>query len=254
MSEKKLKKTEEYKTNRALVMFGAAALYLWVLSFLHRCLDNPMRHATGVVLTIVLTCLAAVGVVVCLIWHSSAVKKGAYNSKKTFNGLFCAGLLVLLAVCSGLLWYNHILGMRIIYLLIPATAILYLIYSAYQRECFTFCVTQCAVAFVLYVLSGLAGNMLLRVIVLVVGLAISLGVVALYLKGGKKGKQLHGLAGKVELFGKNTDRRHVLATYAIDAVLLLAAFFLGGSIAFYAALAVLLYTLAMLVYYTVKLM
>jgi len=254
LSEKKLKKTEEYKTNRVLVMFGAAALYLWVLSFLHKCLDNPMRHMLGTVLIIVLTCLAAAGVVASMIWHNNSVKKGTYDPKKTVTGLFCAGLSALLAICSGMLWYNYVAGMRVIYLLIPAVAILYLIYSAYQRECFTFCAIQCVVAFALYALSGLAGSMLMRIVILAVGLVVSLGVAALYLKGDKKGVKLRVMGTKVELFSKNVDRRHVLITCAADAVLLLAGFFLGGSIAFYAALAVLLYALAMLVYYTVKLM
>ena len=61
--------------------------------------------------------------------------------------------LVLALSCAMMMFYSYTLAMRLLYVLMPVSAVLYLIYYVYPREFFTVCLTHASLAFLMWALA-----------------------------------------------------------------------------------------------------
>ena len=193
-----------------------------------------------------------------LVLTGRQLAKGTYKGTTLFNGNGLLMLGLLLSLCGYLMVdFGPQQALRALYVIIPVWAILYLIYSVYPREFFTLATAMTLQAAFLWLVaksavsnsfSGTTG------VFLALGLVVCAALEGLYLVTRSNRGRLKW--GKVSITVFNHDTKHALvATVAVvGAVLLLAAFFLGGSVGYYAMYAVAAVLFLMAVYYTARMM
>ena len=146
--------------------------------------------------------------------------------------------------------------MRIIYIFLPVMAVLFLIYSTYEREFFAMAFIGPTEAVLIYVLSRLSAqyNMGLRVVVFTIGLAICALAIGLYLLSQKKSRSAMIKKLKISMFGRNTTRVISITAYSALSLLLMVAFIFGGVVAGYCMFTAIIALVCGFVYYTIRLM
>ncbi len=234
------------------MLFICAALLLFFAG-MHDQLDIPTERQATLILMQVLVGVGAVGIVFGLVYQARLIKRASF-APSLFGGFFVSLLSGILLVSAALMWYNHLLGMRVLYIFLPACAILYFIYAVYERPFFMLCLTHSACAAVLFLLFRLSARQAptLRLALLIFGLAVCV-IAALLLVLTRK------QAGYVRLFGVNyclfgrTRVPALLAVYVATAALLLAAYLISTQVALFAMVALLLFLLGLFVYHTVRL-
>ncbi len=253
MKEKKLKKSDEYITNRVMIALAAAAAFLLGVSRLFRGLDTPTKRAASLLICKWSVAVCAAVCVVGLVWYFVSVKKGTHKENSSFNGMFLA-IAAFVAMCSlCIMLYDHLRGMTLVYIFVPASAVLLLIYSVYPREVFFPCLTHSYVAFALYAMSRLeAGS--LKLVLLLSALAVCALSVLMFVLTAKN----HGIikiGGKsYVMFSRNAGKKAFIGLYGATAVLLIAAFLLPAALSFYAMFIVLAYIVISIIIATIKLM
>ena len=250
---KKASEKDDYITNRVLAVFAAAAVMLFALSYLIRGWDRSASHNTASVLTTVLFILGLLGAAAGIWWYISAVKKGTFKPTSVFNGIFVAGVCIVLALSCLLVMYSYVVAKRILCVFFPAAAILFLIYSVYQRDFFMICLLLFPVTGIFWLFSRTA-NRGVALLALIVGLVLCAVGLALFLMTAKNKGILKLGKNKFSLFTKDSSKSHFIPLYAITAAILIAAFIFTSPLAKLAIIASIAYLFICVIYYTVKLM
>lgn len=256
---KQISKVEsDYVTNRVLTVFAAGILLMIYATYLKTGLSYASSFPTAFLVAKAALWaglgLALAGVVLD-VWQ---MRKGSYRAETLFNGtgLLMVGLVLSLASYL-MIGFDPETSLRVLYVIIPVCAILYLVYSVYPREFFSLATAMTLVAVVLWLIARSIGSNAMSgatVWFLAVGLLICVGLEGVYLMVRKnRGKLKMGKFQPV-LFGPDTKHALVVTVAACCAVLLLAAFFLAGSVGYYAMFALVGALFVMAVYYTVKMM
>lgn len=248
----------DYVTNRVLTVFAGSILLMVYSTYLKNGLSYASSFPTAFMAAKIALWLglglAAAGVVLD-VWQ---MRRGTYRPETLFNGTGLLMLGLLLAAASYLMvGFDPEVSLRVLYVIIPVCAILYLVYSVYPREFFSLATAMTLVAVMLWLIAKSIGSNAMSgatVWFLAVGLLICVGLEGVYLMVRKNRGKLK--VGKLEpaLFGPDTKHALVVSVAACCAVLLLAAFFLAGSVGYYAMFAVAGALFVMVVYYTVKMM
>ena len=182
--------------------------------------------------------------VVLLIWAVAARKSGKFPRLSSV----LAGVMLALAVCAVVIRVFDESGIRLLYVAVPAVAVLALIYYLYQREFFFAAVLSAL---------GLLG---VKVVpyhfgfpAIAYGYAVVLGVALVVFRvmqaaGGK----LRLKGNWVEVLPKSANYALLYVTCGVVAAVVIAALLLGGLAVLYGVLVAWLLILA--VYYTVRLM
>ena len=182
--------------------------------------------------------------VVLLIWAVVARKSGKFTRLSSV----LAGVMLALAVCAVVIRVFDESGIRLLYVAVPAVAVLALIYYLYQREFFFAAVLSAL---------GLLG---VKVVpyhfgfpAIAYGYAVVLGVALVVFRvmqaaGGK----LRLKGNWVEVLPKSANYALLYVTCGVVAAVVIAALLLGGLAVLYGVLVAWLLILA--VYYTVRLM
>ena len=256
MKEKRVEKTQDTVTNRDLIFFGCTAVFLWAISYLSRAFDYQSSFRAARVAAVVLIFAGAAACIAGLAWQSARVRSGkAKNAALSGNVLAWFGLV--LALSSAMMrFYSYTLAMRLLYVLMPVAAILYLIYYTYPREFFTVCTTHAALALCMWVLAKASdsGDTRLRAIAFALAAvlcAAAFGVACLACKAGgavKVGSR------SFAVFGKKTGLRYPAIVYGATLALFVAALLLGSPFAFYALYAIIGFIFIAAVYYTVRML
>ena len=127
--------------------------------------------------------------------------KRPYNVKTLFNGTGLMMLGALLALCSYLMvGFDPETALRVLYVIIPVCAILYLVYSVYPREFFSLAAAMTLVALMLWLIAKSTGSNTMSgatVWFLAFGLLICVGLEGLFLLARKKPGKLK--VGPVDL-------------------------------------------------------
>ena len=167
--------------------------------------------------------------VVLLIWAVAARKSGKFTRLSSV----LAGVMLALAVCAVVIRVFDESGIRLLYVAVPAVAVLALIYYLYQREFFFAAVLSAL---------GLLG---VKVVpyhfgfpAIAYGYAVVLGVAL--------------VGAVVEVLPKSANYALLYVTCGVVAAVVIAALLLGGLAVLYGVLVAWLLILA--VYYTVRLM
>ncbi|MBQ9534963.1 MAG: hypothetical protein IJU78_03875 [Clostridia bacterium] len=255
MKEKKANRSEERITNRVLIVFLSAGVMLWGLSYLFKYIDVGATYRAGRRLALILGFAALACAALSLAWYLVERKKRR-EKERTLDGLLLALIFAALSACCFLLWYDNIMGMRMIYVFLPLFAALFLVYWVYEREFFTMALVGSVVAVLLNALAQLTTqyDMTRRIVALALGFCLCAAAELLCLKAKKDKGMLRLGKKKTDLFGKTADKRLQLIVYAVLAVLLVAAFIFGGSVARYCMFAVIAAMICGFVYFTIRLM
>ena len=176
--------------------------------------------------------------VVLLIWAVAARKSGKFTRLSSV----LAGVMLALAVCAVVIRVFDESGIRLLYVAVPAVAVLALIYYLYQREFFFAAVLSAL---------GLLG---VKVVPYHFGFpAIALvGAVVVFRVMQAAGGKLRLKGNWVEVLPKSANYALLYVTCGVVAAVVIAALLLGGLAVLYGVLVAWLLILA--VYYTVRLM
>jgi len=249
------KKTEEMVSNRVLSMFAAGAILLWALAYLYKMFDYVPTTQTAVTVTKIAVAVAGVGFLASLLWFVIAIKKKTFDTSKIVNPATVMGLFGVIVICCGMLLYNYILSMKLIYIFIPAVVIYYLIYNVYQRAFFGLTVTHGIIAFALYFMSNSVKSWALYVyaaVCLIVCAAAFLACMSACKNNGtlKLGKCSIRLFDKIN----RSVIKTAAAIYGVSALAVIAALFIPVYAIIYIFYAVIAFVVCCAVYYTIRLM
>ena len=237
---------QDFATRRILAVFLAAALILWGMSYIYEVMTFGTTFQLGIRINRIVLAVSGVAAICCFAVYFLAHKRGTFHSERVFNSGFFALCTTVLFACSGLLALDFYHGMHVLYIFLPVTAVLFLVYCIYERQFFTFCMAQALAITAAY--TCYAGNwMSVPLAVIAVVLCALLAVVA-------AGKQPGLLRMKEALFGKQPNVRYALLVYCCTIAMLILAAVLKGKVALLISLALGAYLLACAVYYTVRAM
>lgn len=248
----------DYVTNRVLTVFAGGILLLIFATYLKNGLSYASSFTTALGVAQGSIWAGLVLALAGLVFTGRQLAKGTYKSTTLFNGNGLLMLGLLLSLCGYLMVdFGPQQALRALYVIIPVWAILYLIYSVYPREFFTIATAMTLqAAFLWLVAKSAVSNSFSSTtgVFLALGLVVCAALEGLYLATRSNQGRLKW--GKMSITVFNHDTKHALvATVAVvGAVLLLAAFFLGGSVGYYAMYAVAAVLFLMAVYYTARMM
>lgn len=253
------KKQEDIALTRALTWFGAAMVLEFLLLLVNKYYINFTADTQSIQLAVALETvfkvLAVVGVlaaVACGVW---CWKRAKATGKLPFTWVVLTGLLLAVGVSSALIVVFYRAAVDMLYILVPAGAVLALVYYLYQKEFFF---SACGVGVGLFGLwlarrSG-GGHSLLVGLYAVVGVVILAAIILLALK-------LKGTKGQLTVGGKQyavlpakSSFALIIASCAASLAVLVAGLLLGNTVAFYLMFVLLAWLFVLLVYYTVKMM
>lgn len=247
------KRRQEDKTlNRVLAWFGGAVVLEFLLLLLNRFYIHFDPSGVGLAyglakLLEVLTWVGLVAAVASGVWLGSWKSKG----KRLTGPAVCLAASLVVMVCAFVARTWKDVGVQFLYVTVPVSAVLALIYWLYQREFFLIAL-QGGVALLgmwayikLFVgRPGVVYGIFALALVLAAGLAV------LTWRLQKAG----GSLGKRRVLDKNASYPLLYASSAVTALALGLALILGRTAAYVALFAVVAWLFAAAVYYTVKMM
>lgn len=248
---------EDIALNRAMLWFGAAMVLELLLLLINRYYINFPMDQVRVALVlekvlVVTTGLGVLGGVVCAVW---AWKQFSAGKAYPFCTVLGAAWLIALGVSAGLVVRFGRSAMQLLYVLVPAGAVLALVYYLYQKE-FFFSAWGTGVGLLgLWLVRKNVGthDVLVNVYV-ILGTVFLLGLVVLMFRLKKSGGTVAFRGRKVVLLGGQSNFLLVIASALVSLLAMLAGLRLGSTVAFYLLFVLLAWLFLLLVYYTVKLM
>lgn len=253
------KKQEDIALTRALSWFGAAMVLEFLLLLVNKYYVNFTADSASIDLALALgtvvkvtTVLGLLGAAVCGFFGWKRAKAG---SNVPFLWVVLTAMLLAVGVSSGLIWAFYRAAVELLYILVPAGAVLALVYYLYQKEFFF---SACGVSV------GLLGLWLVRknsgahdLLVTVYAVAGAVLLVAgLLLALSLKNNQgvLRVKDKQYAILPKQSNYLPVIASCIAGLAALAAGSLLGSTGAFYLLFVLLAWLFVLLVYYTVKMM
>ena len=248
MNEKnrKKKQAQDLAARRILAVFLVTALILWGMSYLYNMMTYGSTFMQGQMVNNGVMAVSGLLAAVCLVLYIAAKKRGTVHDDRVVNSGFFALCALLVCASSFILAMDYYHGMHILYIFLPLSAVLYLVYHVYERQFFTFCVVEAVAIGTAYCCYAGAWE---RIPALALTVVLCLIPMVLDLFQGSGANKL------VELvLGKQFDKRYTLLVYAGTILLMAAAALVAGKLAMFIALGLGAYLLAAAVYFTVKAM
>lgn len=165
--------------------------------------------------------------------------------------------LAVFAFAFCLKFFDFTIAPRLLYILVPAVTLLYLIFHIYQREFFIHSLVLASTAGVLWLLKvGLTGGRSAKIIPLsIVFIAFILATAAIILYLKRKKGMLAYKNGQTEILPSSTNYMLLFITLAASAIVYVLPLIFGWAMfAHYLVFLVLGYTLILAIYFTTKLM
>ena len=248
---------EDIALSRAMLWFGAAMVLELLLLLINRYfVDFPMdRVKVALVLEKVLVAAAGLGVLGGVACAVLAWKKISTGQAYPFRTVLGGAWLLALGISSALVVRFGHSAMGLLYVLVPAGAVLALVYYLYQKEFFfSACGIGVGLLGLWLVRKNIGTHDLLVSVYMVLGVLFLLALAVLMLRLKKTGGVLAFKGKAVELLGKQSNFLLVIASSLVSLLVMLAGLVLGAMVAFYLMFALLAWLFLLLVYYTVKLM
>lgn len=249
---------EDVVLNRVLVWFGAAVVAELLLLLINRYYINyttrpgeiefaaALLHAFPIIIGV-----TAVAAVVCVVWAVMCAQKG----KRCLLPGVLAWIFAALLVISAVTYIFSGTGVQFLCGLVPAAAVMALVYYLYQREFFVITVLSAMGIVGLWLIRRAAGNHQVVVYAYMAVTAVVLIAAALACRVMQKSDGFLTLGGKrLSVFNRGATYGMVYLTCAVVAVAVAAGLALGASAAYYLMIALVGWLFVMAVYYTVKLM
>lgn len=248
---------EDDALNRALLWVAAAVVLEGLLMLIDRFYVNfytdeiAIAQAISAVVRVGTVLFLAVAVL-GLVWYRKARNGGKLNLLPA--AVFLGGL-ILFAFCA-ILWMFYESGVTLLFVLVPAMAVLALVYYLYQRECFMAVALTALGLFGMWVSrKGSAGPYAVLIkayLILMAVVSVALLVLLVRLRGRKGMISLRGK--EVRLLHKKANYPLLLATCVIVLAAFVAAVVLGATLSYYLIFALIAWAFILVVYYTVQLL
>ena len=244
------RKQDEVVTNRILVVFSLSLLLLLAVLLISRYMNSLSYYETLTFCTIASASFGAIGaalVILALIMY-----------KKDAAGIWFKRLLMFggfALIVASVLLYIRLYTFRsfsVLYVAIPITAFLYMIFSIYQRDFFYQTIIAGCTASTLYAFSRWLhyrpwGMIVHITYIAAITLLVAAVVFLMVLKSRK------GTLGNIKLLPYNTNYHLMFSTLGIMLLTIVTVLSIGSGIAFWAMIGVFGYLFVLAVYYTIKL-
>lgn len=240
------KRAQDLVTGRIMAIFLVTVLLLWGMSYLYDMMTYGATFMQGQLVNNVVMAVSGLAAGICLVMYFTAKKRGTLRTDRVVNSGFLALCFLVMCACSFILAMDYYNGMHILYIFLPVTAVLFLVYHVYERQFFTFCLVEAMAISAAYCCYVGAWE---KTPALVMAFALCLVPMVLALMGSGKLEKL-----SQQVLGKQFDKRYTLLVYGVTLLVLAAAALVRGKVALVICLALGAYMLASAVYYTVKAM
>ena len=248
MNEKnrKKKQAQDLVTGRILAIFLVTVLLLWGMSYLYDMMTYGITFMQGQLVNNCVMAVSGLAALVSLVLYFTAKKRGTLRTERVVNSGFLALCFLVACACSCILAMDYYNGMHILYVFLPVTAVLFLVYHVYERQFFTFCLVEALAISAAYCCYVGAWE---KMPALVAAVVLCLVPMVLAITGSNKLE-----AFTQQVLGRSFNKRYTLLVYGGTLVALVAAAALRGKLALVISLVLGAYMLASAVYYTVKAM
>lgn len=248
---------KDYITNKVLVVFTACLVGVLGLMYLYNMLNHGDTFLTAYFVVRALLGVGAIAVV-------GGIARGIFERKnnldmkyKLVTGRNIAIVGAVIAGSMALILWDMFGAIPVLYVVLPAIAVYYLVFHSYQREFFVLAVDTGLAAGFLWIIakahdSGVSGWM--GPAVVVVGVVLAAAQLVLLRKIQADGGLMKIGGQSREIFSSGCNYLLLYVTAAAMALALLVGFFAGAQISIYLMFAVFAYLFILAVYYTVKLM
>ena len=246
---------EDVILNRVLIWFGAAVVVELILLLLNRYYINITTapgeiEFAGTLLKAwpAIIGVTAAGTVICLLWTVFWAKGGKrVTLPGVLFGIFFTGLVI-----SAVTYRFYDTGVQFLCGVVPAAAVLALVYYLYQHEFFLVAVLSALGLLGVWVLPHDSGTLVKACVMLAV-IVVVLAAAAVFARMLQSRQGCLTVKGRgVQLFPKNANYALLYLTCIIVAVVVILAFVLGALAFLYGVLVA--WLLIMAVYYTVRMM
>ncbi len=245
-------KKSDYVTNKLLLVFTLAfAMILFLMNMSRMMKLNTTFVLANNITTGVFWAAVAVlvgGIVMAFVEH----KRGRDTKYVLFTGKNIARAGAFIAVCTGALSLVFSPTMlMLLYIMIPALVVLYIIFYSYPREFFVIALASAVSGVAIW----LVGSDLINekdLSVLILGAAVIVVIAAFTVWAQVKGGKIKLFGREIEVFKADARYAIVYLTYVLALLLLVAAFLVPDFILYF-VLGIAAYIVLVGVYYTVKL-
>lgn len=249
------KKQEDIALSRALIWFCAAMVVELLLLLLNNIFEKgvfswpfalDLSNALPIIAVVFALCAAASGV---WCWKRSTAK-----SSLAFLPMVLSVVLLTLAGCAVLIRIS-LSSLDLLHTLVPAGAVLALVYYLYQREFFfSVCATGTALLGLWLVRKNSGTHDLLVTVYAACGIVLLAAILAFAALLKKSSGTLTIKGQQFTVLPKQTSYLPIFLSCAISVLSLVAGLILDGTIAFYLLFVLLAWLFVLLVYHTVKMM
>lgn len=247
---------EDAALNRILIWFGGAVVVEFLLLILNRYYINYLAGGISIAAAIHKALPIAIPALIllaaaCALWLRAALKQG---KRGLIPGLL-TGIFSALAVGSIMAFQFQGPGVQLMCTLVPAVAVLALIYYLYQREFFAITLLSALGIIGLWVIRRAEGRHPVIVYSYLAVVAVALVAALLLMRRIQKADGLLILGRrKIRVLGHGVNYALFYASCLVVAVALIASFALGLAAAYYLMFALVAWLFVLAVYFTVKLM
>ncbi|MGI6576805.1 MAG: hypothetical protein ACOX1Q_01895 [Eubacteriales bacterium] len=257
---------DDYMTNMILGVFSFAFLLIVGLMATYRGYGRIDSIAITMRLVYGFSAFAALMAIVGAVWEHRTRKKGIDNKYKVFRGRNLSAASAFAAICALIAARFFVDGIKVLYIIIPAAAVLVLIYLIYSSEFFFISAITATTGFLMWYFSkayyvrpitridpaSLLSDLTFYagIVALIALLIAALVVFSASRNGGavKVGKR------SFKLFRPSTKYGLIYLSIAVSFLCTVAALVFGSIVAYYLLFVVFGYLFVLAVYYTVKLM
>jgi len=245
-------RAQDYVVNKLLCVFTLAFLLILGLVFVSRLMSRATSFVGAFKSMPYIAAGFGVLTVACAVWGIISKVKGVDTSYRLVTGKHLAFVFGFAALCALLLALVFTKGMlTFLYVMIPAVAVLYIVFYTYPRDFFAVAATSGIGALAVWMISAIK-NIGMYPVLLIVAVALALIVLVLLAVftaiAQKNGGKLFGAL----VFDSAALYPLLYATYALVAAAIVAAFILGYAALYYAAFGLVAYLVIIGIYYTVR--
>lgn len=247
----------DYVTNKVLLVFTLALVGVLSLMFIYRLLNYGSTFMMGYTILRVSGILSVPGMALGIVLWLYERRTGKNTEFKMIKGANILFFFLACGVCVAfILKFDYITAIKVLYVLIPASAVIYLIFYVYQPEFFIITLVSCVGGIGLWAMhramSGLYAAYAPVIFALIV--LFSIGASALTF-GLMRNKGLLKIGKKsYEVFERNSRSSYVYLASAVSTLFSAAALICGATTAYYLMFGIFGYLFIMGIYFTVKLM
>lgn len=253
------KKQEDIALTRALIWFAAAMVLEFLLLLVNKYYVNFTAASASIALALamgtVLKVTSVVGLIGAVISGVRSWKRMGAEGELPFMGLVITTTLLAIGVSSAMIVFFYRAAVQLLYMLVPAGAVLALVYYLYQKEFFfSACGVGIGMLGLWLVRKNIGTHDLVVNLYMVAGAVLLVAILLLVLKMKKNQGVLVVGDRQYEILPKQSNFMLIVLSCVVSLLALLAGLLLGGTVAFYLLFVLLGWLFVLLVYYTVKMM